>query len=257
MTISCSKLRKKFNKVITVTTNDPHNPTVKLTCAGQILEPAVIQPNRLNFGKISRQTASKKMSVTITKGDGGPITPKIKDADKLKGIDAKLIEVEKGEKYTLEATLVPPFSGKRVTETLEIETGVADAPVVRLPAFATMQPRVVATPYRIQLPAEPQDGWEGRVKLVWDSEPLPKITDVSVNEPSMAVRTENKNGEQWIVVSLKKDYSPLLTARLVTVTTDDKENPSIRIPVVAQRAAAARRARGARGKRVDDHMRKN
>lgn len=231
-----------------------------MTCAGELLDPAIIKPKRLNFGKISRRMASKKMSVTITKGDGGPITPKIKNPEKLKGIDARLIEVEKGEKYTLEATLVPPFSGKRASTTVEIDTGVAGAPTIRLYAFATMQPRVAAQPYRFQLPVAPEDDWEGRVKLVWDSEPLPKITDVTINEPGLAVHAETKNGEQWIIVSMNEDFSPVLTARLVTVTTDDEENPSIKIPVITKRVRAARGAKGSRGvsgKKTDDRTRKN
>ena len=217
---------------------------MKLTCAGQILEAAHLQPRSLQFGKISRRSSSKQFKVNLTKADGGPISPRIVNADALKGLDAKIVEIVKGEKYELETTLRPPYTGTRVTKSIEIDMGVAEAPNIRVPAFATFKPRVAADPYRFQLPKESEKKeWEGRVKLVWDDETKPKVKEVAINEPGLSARLEEKDGDQWIVVTKNDKYEAVITPRLVTVLIDDKETPTVRIPVAAPKRTVPRSAR--------------
>ena len=225
--------------MITVKTNDPRNPTVKLICKGKLLESAYVNPKRLNFGKISKHATSKTLKAVLTPGDGGPIKPHIVSQE-LKGVKATLHEIEAGKRYELEVTLVPPFEGKRLLRSVELESGVKDTPNIRVSISAAFKPRVVAQPYRLRLPKDPSPGWEQRAKLVWDTEKKPKILEVSINEEGLSARAVEEKGEQWIVVSMNDKYQPILTPRLITVTTDDTESPTVRITVSPHSRSAAR-----------------
>lgn len=184
----------------------------------------------MNFGKISQRMPSKTLKAVLTPGDGGPIKPRIVSKD-LKGLKATLKEIEEGQRYELEVTLLPPFSGKRFFKSVDIESGVKNAPDLRLSVTAAFLPRVAAEPYRLRMPKEPTPDWETRAKLVWDTEVNPKIIDVSVNEPGLTARAEEKDGEQWIVLTLNDKYEKLITPRMITVKTDDSESPSVRIGI--------------------------
>lgn len=203
---------------------------MRLTCNGQLLESAFVNPKRINFGKISRRNPSKTIKAVLTPGDGGDIKPRIVSKE-IEGLKATLNEIEKGKRYELEVTLFPPFSGKRFLKSLDIESGVKNAPDVRVSVTAAFLARVAAEPYRLRMPKEPAPDWETRAKLVWDTEKNPKIIDVSVNDAGLTARAEEKNGEQWIVVTLNDKFEKLITPRMITVKTDDSESPSIRIGI--------------------------
>ena len=203
---------------------------MRLTCKGELLESAFVNPKRLNFGKISQRMPSKTLKAVLTQGDGGPIKPRIVSKD-LKGLKATLNEIEEGKRYELEVTLLPPFLGKRFFKRLDIESGVKNAPDLRISITAAFLPRVAAEPYRLRMPKEPTPDWETRAKLVWDTEENPKIIDVSVNEPGLTARAEEKDGEQWIVLTLNDKYEKLITPRMITVKTDDSVSPSVRISI--------------------------
>ena len=212
---------------------------MKLTCKGKLLESAYVNPKRLNFGKISKHIASKTLKAVLTPGDGGPIKPRILPKE-VKGVRATLNEIEAGQRYELEVTLLPPFEGKRLLRSVELESGVKDTPNIRVSISAAFKPRVVAEPYRLRVPKDPSPGWEQRAKLVWDSQKKPKILEVSVNEEGLSARAVVENGEQWIVVSMNEKYQPILTPRMITVKTDDTESPTVRIAVSPHGRSAPR-----------------
>ncbi|MCH8149017.1 MAG: hypothetical protein IH987_13725 [Planctomycetes bacterium] len=212
---------------------------MKLTSKGKILEAAYVKPKRLNFGKISKSATSKTLTAVLTPGDGGPIKPVLLPKE-VKGVKATLKEIEPGKRYELEVTLVPPFDGKRLLRSVELDSGVKDTPSIRVSISATFKPRVIAKPYRLRLPKDASSGWEDRVKLVWDTPQKAKILKVEVNEEGFSARAVEENGEQWIVVSMNDKYQPILTPRLITVTTDDKEAPTVRITISPSGRSTAR-----------------
>lgn len=231
MTISCSKLRGEFSRAITVTTNDPNHPRETLTCKGRILEPANLNPKRLSFGQVSRKAPAQTKKVIITRGDGGPLALKLVPVD-LQGFAVQLHEIEAGERYELEVTLAPPLESSRVRANLKLETGLAEAPIITIPAFATQVPRVVAQPRRFTLPAKLDSDYHQVVRLVWDDDAKHKILSVSANDPGLKVSLTEEDGEQEVVLEISDGYKPRSGARAVTVTTDDAEVPTIRVPII-------------------------
>lgn len=251
-------MKGTFSRKITVSTNDPNARSVKLTCAGKILEPLYMNPKVISFGRISRKDNPPPKTATITRGDGGPLKLKLKTL-KTPGFKVELREIEAGEKYELEVQIVPPFDSKRTRVNLEFDTGISESPTVTLRAYASIPARVSAIPKRFMLPVDRKDVWKASTKLVWDDTVSYKILEASVNDPKLTVRVVEKNGTQRVELEVPKDYDPGTTPRTVTIKTDDALMPTMRVPILsasrggrmtnaarvklkAARAAAARNA---------------
>lgn len=242
MTINCSKLRGEFSRAITVTTNDPNHARETLTCKGRILEPVNMNPKRLSFGQISRKASAQTKKVIITRGDGGPLALKLAPVES-QVLAAQLREIEPGERYELEVTLTPPLDSSRVRTKLKLETGLAEAPIITIPVYASQIPRVVAQPRRFTVPAQRESDYRQVVRLVWDDDAEHKILSVSANDPGLKVSLSEENGEQEVVLEIPDGYKPRPGARSVTVTTDDTKVPTIRVPIIMARQARTAGAR--------------
>ena len=106
-------------------------------CKGQILEPLKMTPNHVNFGNVSHEASSLQKTISLTRGDGGPLNPKLAPVN-TPGIEASLKEIERGERYELTVKLTPPLKPPRLAATLQLETGAAKAPTVTIPVYATI-----------------------------------------------------------------------------------------------------------------------
>ncbi len=144
VTLSCGKLNGTFSRDIFVSTNDPNHPKETLVCKGRILEALKITPKYIHFGRASPEAPTQK-TVSITRGDGGPLSPKLAPIN-TQGLEAKINEIKPGEHYELVATLTPPFTSTRIQATLQLETGVPQSPIATIPVHAAFGPPGKAKP---------------------------------------------------------------------------------------------------------------
>ncbi len=232
MTLSCHKLRGTFDKKISVSTNDPNNQRVNLTCKGQILEPVKIEPQRINFGKVARGAKKEQLvkKVSVLRGDGEPIKPVLKPIT-VKNIEAELKEIEAGERYELVVRLLPPFKSERVRSNVIIETGIERAPTASFYVSATVKPRAMAAPRRFTVPSVRHDDWEQSVSLVWDDGEQRKIKSAEVDDPELSVQIREINGQDRVFLKVPKDYSGTRAGRTVTLQLDDELMPELKVMV--------------------------
>ena len=108
-------------------------------CKGQILEPLKMMPNHVNFGNVSNEASTLQETISLTRGDGGPLNPKLAPVN-TEGVEASIKEIEPGERYELVVKLTPPLKSPRLAATLRLETGAAEAPTVTIPVYATIAP---------------------------------------------------------------------------------------------------------------------
>jgi len=120
-----------------VATNDPDHPTETLLCKGRILEALQMVPKYANFGRISAEVPRHEKKISLTRGDGGPLSLELGPI-RTPGVEASLKEVEAGERYELLVALTGPFESERIRATLQLETGVAESPRVTIPVYATL-----------------------------------------------------------------------------------------------------------------------
>jgi hypothetical protein len=104
-----------------------------------------MQPTAVNFGPVDRSAGSLQRTVTLRRGDGGPITPKVTRTD-AKDIAASIKEIKPGELYELEVTLAPPFPNGGLKSAVRLSTGVSEAPdtfirvLAQIPEHVKVQP---------------------------------------------------------------------------------------------------------------------
>jgi len=234
MTISCHRLSGDFTRELVVTTNDPEHITEKLVCKGRILEPFKTSDRGVNFGMVSGKGGAQEKTLEITRGDGGPLKPKLLPVA-MKNLRAELEEVEPGERYKLKATLTPPFETTRVASNLEIETGVSEAPIVKIPVYMRVAPKVMAQPRALRLPAELKEDWQRTIRVIWDDNESHEITGVESDAPDMNVELAEQDGEQ--VVNVRIAAAPELETRqrVVKIHTNDSESPLVTVSVIPSR----------------------
>ena len=99
--------------------------------------PLEMKPTRVRFGKIPPDSPTLYRTVTLKRGDGGPIAPEVEPA-RQPGLYAQICEIEPGEHYELEISIAPPFSGGRLKDVLYLKTGVEETPEMRLLVTGTV-----------------------------------------------------------------------------------------------------------------------
>lgn len=240
--MSCHKLTGTFTRPITVTTNDPDNPTVRLFCKGQILEPYIASAKRLTFNKISRNGPPITKKVFIERGDAGPLRLTLSPITK-KGVSAELRELVPGEKYEIEVTAAPPFDSDRIFTMLNLHTGLPQAPSGTIGVTVSVKARVAVNPRRFIIPRSPKPGWEQSVRLVWDDGAPHKILGATVNDPGLSVTVRETEQGQEVVLSASEAYEPRTGKRAVIINTDDPELKAIQVSIAPDRRIRPQRAR--------------
>lgn len=210
-----------------------------------------LSPSRINFGRVSRRGPAKTNKVVITKGDGGPIAPKLLPLDR-PHFTAELHEIEPGERYELEVTMAPPFKTNHLRGSVKLETGIPDAPISTITVYGTVAPRVASKPRYFDVPKKRDADWKQSVRLVWDDEGKHRILGATVNDPDLKVWVNEEGDQQQIVLQVPSDYKSASGRRFVTVQTDDTESPTVQVPITIRRAPTmARGKRSTKGRPTD------
>ncbi len=118
--------RGDFTRYSPLHTNDPQNPKINFTLKGRVLVAFNVEPHVVNLGVVQPDSGPITKTVTITRGDGGRLQPKL-NPPKDPRVKAELQEVEPGERYTLEVTVTPPLPHD-YRSSLVLDTGLSQAP---------------------------------------------------------------------------------------------------------------------------------
>jgi len=228
-----SRYRDSFARPIRVETNDPSHPNETLVCKARVLQATSIDENSVQFGVVERFGPSQYKTVTIRRGDGGPISPELLPIDN-PAIEAQLCEIEPGEVYELEVSVGAPWPKGRFKETITFKTGVEEDPEKSITVTGGVQPRLTTAPRSFTFPAERPTQVERSVYLRWDSEGPGKILDIESSIPDSTVRVDEDDGKQEIVLVMPpgSDEGPRVHA--VTMRTDDPEVPVYSVSVLVQ-----------------------
>ncbi len=234
-----------MTKRITVNTNDRDNAAVNLECEVNVLSAMRLTPATVNLGQIKRDAAEQKSIVKITRGDAGPLKPKVVSTGN-PSIAAELREVTTGEEYELEITLKPPWPSGALRGNVKLETGVEEAPEESVAVYATIAARLQASPQRLMLRPDPEKETRAVARLNWDGEPKGNVLETKTDDPRLSVRLEEQKGQQMVVVDVPPGYEiPKGQVRNVVVTTDDPQVPTLQIPVFVVSAPVASEAQPA------------
>ncbi len=244
MTLKTSSRAGDFSRNIRVSTNDPQNPVVQLTCKAKTLVAFTTEPTTANFGKIARDAAAMTKTVKLTRGDGGPLSPTVVPP-KEKNFSAQLREIEPGQVYELDVTVSPPWPNERLSGSITVQTGLEEVPTETVRIFGQLEPRLKAEPSRFVVASTVSTDTELKVRLVWSGEPA-KVLRVTSNDATLNAEVREEEGQQYIVLHVPAGYerSPKTTTN-VMVYTDDAIAGTLRIPISGTAAGASATARPA------------
>lgn len=240
ISLSSANRSGKFTRKIGVTTNDPKQPSDTLVCVGNVLVPFKVVPRTANFGRLKRTAEAQTKTVTLTRGDGGPLDPEVQPS-RQKNVKTNLREIEPGEKYELDVTIEPPWpNSPRFRDLISIKTGVSEAPQGRVTVYAQIVPRLEAQPRQFSLPSTFPQGLKRTANLIWDDDNPGRIIDATVNDPELSVEVVEQGGRQRLVLSVPEGYRLKPGRRSVTVRTEDADAPTLQVPVRFARSSAGR-----------------
>ena len=220
-------------KPITVTCNDPKQPTVILQVKATVWKPFEVTP-QFAVLNVTSEAPSKSTTVRIRNNTGEPLTLS-SPVSSNPAFAAELKTVEPGLAYELVVSTVPPLSGPNAAGTITVQTSSTNHPTVGVSVWASVQQAVMVMPALIHLP---------RVPL---SSAMPYSISIRNNGTNALVLTEPSANAQGVEVKVK-EIQPgryfTLTASFpagFTIDPDDevelsvKSNhpkyPLIRVPV--------------------------
>lgn len=225
----------EYNKSITVTSNDPKHRSQALKCHGRVKLPIQITPRTVDFGALNRSAATQYKTITLERGDGGPIAPEV-ELGKLKGLDSQICEIEKGEKYDLVLSLSPPFPSGQLREQLFVNPGVEGAPKQALRVVGTVKPRLAANPKQFLFSAKRTADTTVKLNLEWDEKPG-KILSAESSIPDSKLEFEEKDGSVALQLTMPAGDQRYPGRQSVTIKTDDEEVPVMDVPIAFRNKA--------------------
>lgn len=151
VTYNTKKPAKTINQTVTLETNDPDQPTVRIPVRGEVNQLFEAAPtNMISFGRISVDSVDTK-EIELTNSYNEKVKLELQPvADNF--IKVELIEVEPGMKYKLKATTVPPLRQGGLSSNIVLKTSLDAAPTLDYRVNGFVQPPVSLYPNSIYLP---------------------------------------------------------------------------------------------------------
>jgi hypothetical protein len=188
-----------------------------------------VKPRAVNFGQLRRGAPTQHKTITLLRGDAGPIAPEV-SLGRLPGLDAQVCEIEPGEHYELEVWLTPPWPEGRIRDSLEILTGVDEVPTMSISVSGMARPRLAVVPSQLNFFGERRADTVRTLTFRWDGQPGRILdTECTIAEATAIIKEEK--GKQIVDVSLPPGSEPIPGTHNVVIRTDDPDVPSVTVPI--------------------------
>ena len=240
--IKSKKLRSKFKKSVTVTTDDPVNGQVRLVLRGTVKQYVEVQPYDVRFGRLTGKEARSKV-LTITSNVEKPLEINLGAKPANKSFTYEIKEVEPGKKFSLTVTAQPPFEPGRVKDMLKINTNVDQQKTVDVRISAMVPERLDVSPAHVTVPAQrPGQGEKPvrrQVHFTNNGDNNVKLLEATSDDPEnikLTIDMKQDGRDYTILVEMPAGYAPPKTGRTITLKTDDPTKPTIKVPVRGPRA---------------------
>ncbi len=203
----------------------------------------ISEPRWVSFGRFERDSPPLHQTITLSRGDGGPISPELLPTS-LHGLEAKISEVKPGETYELKVSMLPPWPNGKFSEALTIKTGLEQSKSITVHVNGLAKPRLTSSPRRLSLPLGGKQESRRQVYLRWDKDKPAKILSVTCSIPELKVETNEGEKGQTITITVPAEFKRPRGSHKLTIRTDDKEVPTYTVRIIYtgdSRSASARR----------------
>jgi hypothetical protein len=140
-------------KSVTVTCNDPNQPTVMLQLKATIWKPIEVTPQFAALN-VTSESPANATSVRIVSNEESPLSVFAPESNN-GAFAAELRTNQVGKEFELIVRTVPPLPAGNVQGQITLRTSSTNLPVINVGVFANHQPAVLVTPPQITLPASP------------------------------------------------------------------------------------------------------
>jgi hypothetical protein len=224
-----------MGKSVTVTCNDPQQPTVILQLKGTVWKPVDINPTYSIFNVVADAETNETRVVRITSHLDEPLTITSVECTN-KAFKTELKTLKEGKEFELHVTAVPPFRGSTIQSPILLKTSSAQSSLLTVNAIIVVRESVSVTPQQISLP--PGTLKEPRRFSIFIRNNGPTsmtLTDPEVSLPGADARVEElQPGKMFnLVVSFPVGFEWAADAKgEATVKTSHPQYPHVRVAIL-------------------------
>lgn len=235
------KRKEKVSQTITVLTNDPKRPSIPVRIKGIVKEVVTAKPTmRINFPRITKDQIDTR-TLTLENNLEQPINLELTPAPQGVPFNAELKEIEKGRKWELRTTTVPPLKDGANNYNIRIRTDAEKQKEVTVPVMAYVRPRITVSPQKLYVSSRMQQSLDRIVRIMYTQPDDFKIEKIETSPegiftaelmpPRVNARASRMTPSHEIRVSLPPgDQMPDRGAKLV-IHTNDKDPQYARIEI--------------------------
>jgi hypothetical protein len=173
-----SKAAGNANRKVTLSTNDPAQPSVDIPVVGKVKPVFKMSPQDRIMLRDLEPGSAERGAIVLTNNFGRPLALKLKDGQEFGRFDVSLREIRPGEEYELVAVTRPPLDIGWNQVNVTLETGASEVPTISIPVAANAQPRVMVFPPMVSVNPENTGPIQKVVSIDYRQDTPLKITAV-------------------------------------------------------------------------------
>ena len=223
-----------FAKAVTVTCNDPSQPTVVLQIKGVLWTPVEATPPYAVFNVTAESVSNATSVVRIINNEETPLTVSAPESNN-RFLAAELKTRQPGKEFEVVVRPVPPLEGGNVQGLITLKTSSTNQPLVTVNATVILLPTLVANPPSIIVPPFLNTNNVRPVVYIRNNGPgIMKLSDPVVNAPGVAVQIKEIEPGRFssLTLTFPPDFMMAPGEKiLLSVKTDLAHLPNFEVPV--------------------------
>jgi hypothetical protein len=230
-----------LTKSVTVTCNDPVQPTHILQFRANIWQPIDVQPAYVYFMPAEGEETNETKIVRIVSNLEEPLTLQPPRCDN-PAFKLELKTVQPGKEFALHVSHEGPVSNAAPQGMITIGTSSTNVPMIKVNTRVMPQPALAVSPQQIVLPAGGLSAGHRHTQMIRNNSTAPmKVTEAAVNAEGVTVQVnESQPGKMFMLtVNFPANFQlPSGQPFDLTVKTTHPRRPVIKVPVVQTVASA-------------------
>jgi hypothetical protein len=187
LSYNTKKVRARVSQVVTIASNDPDAPTVRIQVKGSIKHPLKMTPTqRIIFTNLDSETQETR-DLTLQSNLDEPLHLELQPLPENAKFDVKLETVEEGQTYKLTAKTKPPLNRGSNAVNVILKTDTERFPQISIPVNAYVIPRVRVSPIALYVPRASKSEITRFVRVQYQTKKPIEIKEVKVGDDSVKV----------------------------------------------------------------------
>ncbi len=223
-----------ITKTVSVTCNDPSQPTVVLSIKGTIWKPIEVTPTYAVFNLVGNAPTNETRTVRIVNNLEEPLT--VSDLECTNhSFQTELKTVRPGKEFEVVIKTVPPLGPGTTSAQVRLKTSSTNMPVISINALATVQPAVMVYPNQIILPAGPLPASTPyNITVRNNVTNALAVTEPTINAEGVEIQTKEIQPGRYFTLALKFPAGfQVIAGKKVELSfkTSHPQFPSFKVPV--------------------------